>query len=106
VYKWTSGVTIPTNVTLSGSSTDVWIFQVGTDLDISAGVSVLLTGGARTKNIFWQVAGQATLEPSSVFEGIILSKTLIAMQTKAYICGKLLAQTAVTLQQNFVMDAN
>jgi hypothetical protein len=106
VYQWTSGVTIPSNVTISGTKHDVWIFQVAGNVDISANVSVLLQGGAQTKNIFWQVAGTTTLETSSVFEGIILAKTLIAMQTNAYICGKLLAQTAVTLQQNYVMDAN
>jgi hypothetical protein len=103
VYQWTTNLIIPTSVTLQGSSTDVWIFQVAQNVDISAGMSVILSGGALPRNIFWQVAGQATLEPGSHFEGTILSKTLIAMQTGATICGRLLAQTAVTLQQDFVM---
>ena len=29
VYKWGTGLLIPTNVTLSGTANDVWIFQVG-----------------------------------------------------------------------------
>ena len=35
------------------------------------------------KNVFWQVAGQATLGTTSDFKGIILSKTLIAFNTGA-----------------------
>jgi hypothetical protein len=37
-------------------------------------------------------------------EGVILSKTLIAMKTNASINGRLLAQTAVTLQMNNVVN--
>lgn len=32
LYKWTSTVTIPTNLTLSGGPDDVWIFQIAGDL--------------------------------------------------------------------------
>lgn len=58
---------------------------------------VTLSGGAQAKNVFWQVAGQATLGTTSNFKGIILSKTLIAFNTGAAISGRALAQTAVTL---------
>jgi hypothetical protein len=36
------------------------------------------------------------------FEGNVLSKTLIAMKTGASVHGRLLAQTAVTLQMDVV----
>ena len=32
VYKWGTGLLIPTDVTLDGSATDVWIFQIAQDL--------------------------------------------------------------------------
>ncbi|MDO8634401.1 MAG: ice-binding family protein, partial [archaeon] len=67
LYKWGTGVTIPTNVTLAGNSTDVWIFQIAQTLGISNGQQVILSGGAQPKNIFWQVAGQTTLGTTSVF---------------------------------------
>ena len=104
VYKWTTNVTIPTNVTLSGGSNAVWIFQIAQNLDIASAKSVILKGGAQPKNIFWQVAGQATLGTTSHFEGIILSKNLIAMNTGATINGRLFAQKAVTLQQNRIVS--
>jgi hypothetical protein len=102
LYKWGTGVQIPTDVTLSGGPSDVWIFQIAGNLNLSNGIAVHLSGGALAKNIFWQVAGLASLGTTSHFEGIILSHTMIAMQTGASINGRLYAQTAVTLQMNAV----
>lgn len=102
LYKWTSTVTLPTDVTISGSATDVWIFQISGDLTVSAAVNVTLTGGALAKNIFWQIAGEATFGTTSHFEGIILSMTGITFQTGATVNGRLLAQTAVILDANAV----
>jgi hypothetical protein len=102
LYKWGTGVKIPTDVTLSGGPSDVWIFQIAKDLNLSNGIAIHLSGGAQAKNIFWQVAGLATLGTTSHFEGILLSKTMIAVQTGASVNGRLYAQTAVTLQKNAV----
>jgi hypothetical protein len=63
---------------------------------------VTLIGGAQAKNIFWQVAGQATLGTAADMKGIILSKTLVSMNTGAKLNGRALAQTAVTLIANTV----
>jgi len=101
-YTWGSNVTITTDLTLNGGPADVWIFQITGTLDLSPNMKVILTGGALPKNIFWQVAGAVTLFPGSHFEGNILAKTNIAMQTGASINGRLLAQTGVSLQQNAV----
>ena len=102
LYKWTSAVVIPTNVTISGGPNDVWIFQVAGTLRMSSSMKIILAGGAQAKNIFWQVAGAVTLGTTSHFEGIILGQTGINLQTGASINGRLLAQTAVTLQKNTV----
>ena len=40
---------------------------------------VTLAGGALPKNIFWQVAGAVTIGTTALFEGVILAKTLIAV---------------------------
>ncbi|HEY8658990.1 MAG TPA: ice-binding family protein [Hanamia sp.] len=102
LYKWTSPVIIPTDITISGGPDDVWIFQVAGTLDMSSGVRVTLNGGAQAKNIFWQVAGAVTFGTTSHFEGIILGQTGINLKTGGSINGRLLAQTAVTLQMNTV----
>ena len=102
LYKWTSTVTIPTNVTIAGGANDVWIFQTSGDLSIAAAKNVTLSGGAQAKNIFWQVAGHATLGATSHFEGIILSKTAITLQTGASMNGRALAQSQVALDNNAI----
>jgi hypothetical protein len=102
LYKWSTAVTVPTDVTISGGANDVWIFQISGNLILSSAVKVILSGGAQAKNIFWQVAGQATLGTTSHFEGVILSKTGITLQTGASLNGRALAQTAVILDKNAV----
>ena len=107
LYKWGTGVQINTaGVTLSGSATDVWIFQIAGNLTVGNGAIVTLSGGALAKNIFWQVTGQTTLGTTANFKGIILCQTLIAMNTGATLLGRALAQTAVTLQKNTVTKPN
>ena len=98
LYKWGTGVLITSaGVTLSGGPNDVWIFQIAQDLTVNNSAIVTLSGGAQAKNIFWQVSGQATLGTTANFKGIILSQTLISLNTGASMTGRALAQTAVTL---------
>jgi hypothetical protein len=102
LYRWTSSVTIPTDITLSGAANDVWIFQVTGDLVMASAKHMTLLGGARAKNVFWQVAGLVDLGTTSHAEGVVLSKTSIKLGTGATINGRLLAQTAVNLATNQV----
>ena len=102
LYKWSSGVRISTDVTLSGGPNDVWIFQIAGSLREADGMRVILRGGARAKNIFWQVAGVVSMGTTARFRGIVLAKKNISPNTGAIITGRLLAQTAVTLKKNRV----
>ena len=102
LYKWTSNVSISKNVTLAGSADAVWIFQIAGTLTQASATKVILTGGALAKNVFWQSAGAVAIGTTAHIEGTILAKTLIAMKTGSSIHGRLLAQTAVTLEQNVV----
>ena len=99
LYKWTSTVTIPADVTISGGANDVWIFQTTGDLTMSAARAITLSGGAQAKNVFWQVAGRTTLGTGSHFEGVLLCKTDVTLQTGATMNGRVLSQTQVALQQ-------
>ncbi len=102
LYKWGTGVLISNDVTLSGGPNDVWIFQVAGTLNQANGKQIILAGGAQAKNIFWQVADSVTIGTTAHFEGVVLGKTLIAVNTGASANGRLLAQTAVTLQMNAI----
>src|SRR5450759_2467465 len=102
LYKWGTDVSISTDVTLSGGPNDVWIFQIAGTLNEAAGKKVTLIGGALPQNVFWQSAGAVAIGTTAHFEGVILAKTMIAMNTGASVNGRLLAQNAVTLDQNTV----
>ena len=102
LYKWSSSVTVPTNVILSGNQNAVWIFQIAGNLSLSSGKRIVLIGGALPKNIFWQVAGKTTIGTTADFNGNILCKTAIVLRTGAKLHGRALAQTAVTLDANFI----
>lgn len=99
VYTCAVNVTIPTSVTLNGSATDVWVFQITGTLTQAAATQVLLTGGALPENVFWQASGAVAIGTTATMRGIVLAQTNIAVQTGATVIGRLLAQTAVTLDQ-------
>src|SRR5665648_505414 len=111
LYKWSTDVIIPTDVTLSGDANDVWIFQIARDLsiaskgDVASGIKVLLTGGAQASNVFWQVGGPtgATLGTYSTFNGTILSAKQIIIETGAVLNGRAWAQSEVTLDSNTIV---
>jgi hypothetical protein len=101
-YKWSSGLLIPTDVTLNGGANDVWIFQIAGGITQANGTSVKLTGGAVSKNVFWQVADVVSIGTTAHMAGVVLAQTQITLKTGATVDGRLLAQTAVTLQANAV----
>ena len=97
LHTWSTGVSITGDITLDGDINDVWIFQIAGTLSVDSGVVINLTGGAQASNIFWVVSGAVTLGTSSTFEGNILAVTGIATLADSVVHGRLLAQTAITL---------
>jgi len=104
VYKWGTGLLIPADLTLTGTATDVWIFQIAQNLTMSSGTKIRLAGGAQPKNIFWQVAGLVDLGTTAHCEGVVLTQTSVTLRTGASINGRLLAQTAVSLDGSTVVE--
>jgi hypothetical protein len=103
VYRWGTGLLMATDVTLTGSASDVWVFEIAKNLTVSNGTQLHLAGGALPRNIFWQVSGDVTLGTTVQFDGTILCQTGIALKTGATLTGRLLAQTAVTLDANTIV---
>ena len=105
VYKTTSSqpsLGITGNLTLSGPSSGVWIFQVVSTLTTAAGNSqVIMAGGATSHNVFWQIGSSATLGTNTTFAGTIMAQASITVNTGATLNGRALARTgAVTLNSN------
>jgi hypothetical protein len=88
------------NVTLDaqGDENAVFIFQMGSTLTTGSSTQVILSGGAKAGNIYWQVGTSATLGTTSIFKGNILASASITLATGATLEGRALTQTAaVTL---------
>ena len=100
IYKWSSTVTITNGIVLDGGGDNcsTFIFQIASDLTVANSAIITLQNGAQAKNIFWVVAGsKAELGTAVDFSGNILCKALISLNTGAKVTGRLLSQTAVTL---------
>ena len=95
---------ISTDVTLNGGAHDVWIFQIAGGVTQAAGARVILAGGARPENIYWQAFGAVAIDTNAHFEGVVLAQTEIVLATGATMNGRLLSQTAVTLDGNRVTE--
>ncbi len=82
-------------LTLSGTSSDVWIFKSSSDLIIT-GSSALVTfsGGGLPCNVWWRVVSTATFAAGSTFVGNVLASTSITFAAGASLNGRALASTA------------
>src|ERR1700676_3562325 len=79
VYCYSSAATLSGTLTLTGSSSDVWIFQIGSTLTTATGATVAFAGGASPCNVFWQVGSSATIQTGNHFAGNILALTSITL---------------------------
>ncbi|MBN2299702.1 MAG: DUF3494 domain-containing protein [Acholeplasmataceae bacterium] len=102
VYMWSNNVLINTDLTLNGSSTEVFVFQIAGSLNMAANVEITLTGGLLAENIFWVVADTVAIGVGSDFQGIILGMTNVSMSTGSTITGMIYAQTSVSLDATVV----
>lgn len=107
LYKSTSSLSISSgDLTLDaqGDPNAVFIFQMASTLTTSSGRAVLLVGGAKSANVFWQVGSSATLGTTSTFQGTIMADQSITLNTGATLNGRALARIgAVTLVGNSVV---
>ena len=109
VYKQSSSLLLTGVATLDaqGDPSAVFIFQVGSTLTTASNSRVLLTGGAQSCNVFWQIGSSATIGTGTSFSGNILALQSITVTTGATIQGRALARNgAVTLDTNTITRAD
>jgi hypothetical protein len=80
------------NVTLDaqGDAGATFVFKMGSTLTTAPGTQVILIGGAKATNVFWQVGSSATLDTTTMFKGNILAAITITANTGSVIDGRLL----------------
>ncbi|HWY28125.1 MAG TPA: ice-binding family protein [Candidatus Sulfotelmatobacter sp.] len=106
LYTATSSISVGTaDVTLDaqGNGNNVFIFQISSTLTTSPGRSIILTGGAQAKNIFWIVGSSATIDTTSKFQGTIIAYASVTINQGATMTGRALARTgAVTMNADTI----
>jgi hypothetical protein len=107
LYKSTSSLEVTSgDLTLDaqGDQDAIFLFQMASTLTTTSGRQVILSGGAKAANVFWQVGSSATLGTTSAFQGTIMADQAISVGTGATLTGRLLARiAAVTLDSNTIV---
>lgn len=107
LYKSTSSLAISSGdltFDAKGNSSAVFIIQIASSLTTTSGRQIILAGGAKAENIFWQVGSSVTLGTTSVFKGTIMAMQSISFYTGATLDGKALARTgAVVMAGNTII---
>jgi hypothetical protein len=100
VYTFRMGISIGTDLTFDAQldPNAVFILQTTGNLLQAARTHVILINGAQSKNIFWQVAGNVLVGVKAHLAGVLLVKTDVKFMTFSSLNGRILAQTACTLQ--------
>jgi len=81
-----------------GDANAVWIFKMPTSFTATSSRQVVLSGGARAANVYWQVGSSATLGSTSRIVGNFLVDQSITLETGARLDGRALTRIgAVTL---------
>ncbi len=107
LYKSTSSLAVSSgDLTLDakGNANAVFIIQIASTLTTTSGRKVILSGGAKASNIFWQVGSSATFGTTSVFKGTVMVMQSITFNTGATLDGRALARTgAVVMAGNTIV---
>lgn len=102
-YRFSNGANIPSDITLEGSDTDVWVFQVEGDINVATGVRMNLSGGAQAKNVYWQSSGRIILGANSVSVGTFINQLTAELKQNAQLTGRVLCKNGkVLLTQNTI----
>ena len=111
VYNWGSDVMFFKDIYIKGCSDDIFIFQTTGNVKAGDGAKVTLVDGGKgcfgkpkASNIFWQVAGSVDAGTASHLEGVFLAKNDAAFKTKSSLNGRILIQTACTLDKATIVE--
>jgi hypothetical protein len=89
---------------LIGNSHSIFIFQVGTLVAMKEHAKIVLVGGVKAANVYWQVGTAFTMAASANASGTIMASTGVTLADHATLDGRALTTGAsVTLSTNDVL---
>jgi hypothetical protein len=106
VYEWGSNVNFSSDISVKGNNTDVFVFKMSGALIAGSGVKIILIGtngsAPIADNIIWKVTNYVLAGTTSHLEGTFLVATHAVFQTGSSLNGRVLSQTAVTLDHTTI----
>jgi len=106
VYFFASSAQLTGTLTLNaeGLANALWVFQIGKTLTTASASAVSIINPGPDDALYWQIGSSATLGTGTDFEGNLLAKASITLNTGATDnCGRVLAENAaVTLDTNTI----
>ena len=106
VYTAATSILITGDLTLDaqGNANASFVFQSASTIGTAPNARILLAGGAKASNIWWQAGSAATLQANTIWKGNILAYDDVTMVTGATSCGRLFA--GAFTDGAFVFDSN
>ena len=108
LYKSTGSLEVSSgDLTLDGQGDPnaVFIFQIASTLTTTPGRQVLLAGGAKATNVFWQVGSMCALDTTTSFVGTIMAYNQVTLNTGAVLVGRAFSEIdEVTLLSNTITE--
>lgn len=107
VYCFDTSAQLNATLTLNdgGDPNAIFIFQIGTTLTTASSSQVIMSGGGRGKNVYWQVGSSATIGTSTNFRGNIIANTSITLTTSATTTGRVFALNGAATIDSTSVDA-
>lgn len=99
-----AGTVLTLNLATATSTSDQFIFRIGTTFVTGIGAKVVLGAGVQACNVYFLVGSSATLSASSVIKGNVLALSSITVGNSVNVAGLLCAQNgAVTLDTDTIV---
>jgi hypothetical protein len=110
IYRWGSDVAISSDIYFKGDENTRFLMQSTGNVVMSSGAKMLFIadqpGGnpPNPKNIVWVAAGYLDVGTTAHAEGVFLVKTKAVFKTGSSLIGRVLAQTACTLDTTTIYE--
>jgi len=106
IHCSTTATSLTGNLILNGDANAIFIIKINGAFSADAPASIILTGGALAKNVYWQIGGALNLAAGVNFVGSSVNNGAISLASGASLSGRALSVAGkISLDNNTVSNA-